>query len=66
MNDKYILHITTVEPETLRRMRRAIRHNRRGIGLLFVGMSFLAAVTAWQEARIMRLMENTHRDEMAG
>ena len=62
MNDKYILHITNVEPE----MRRAIRHNRRGIGLLCVGMSFLAAVTAWQEARIMRLMENTHRDEMAG
>ena len=66
MNDKYILHITTVEPETLRRMQRAIRHNRRSIGLLCVGMSFLAAVTAWQEARIMRLMENTHRDEMAG
>ena len=66
MNDKYILHITTVEPETLRRMRRAIRHNRRGIGLLCVGMSFLAAVMAWQEERIMRLMENTHRDEMAG
>ena len=66
MNDKYILHITTVEPETLRRMRRAIQHNRRGIGLLGVGMIFLAAVTEWQEARIMRLMENTHRDEMAG
>lgn len=66
MNDKYILHITTVEPETLRRMRRAIRHNRRSIGLLCVGISFLAAVAAWQEERIMRLMENTHRDEMAG
>lgn len=66
MNDKYILHITIVEPGTLCRIRRAIRHNRRSIGLLFVGMSFLAAVMAWQEARIMRLMENTHRDEMAG
>ena len=66
MNDKYILHITTVEPETLRRMRRAIRHNRRGIGLLCAAISFLAAVTAWQEARIARLMENKNRDETAG
>lgn len=66
MNDKYILHITTVEPKTLRRMRRAIRHNRRGIGLLCAAISFLAAVTAWQEARIARLMENKNRDETAG
>ena len=66
MNDRYILHITNVEPKTLRRMRRAIRHNRRGIGLLCAAISFLAAVTAWQEARLARLMENKNRDETAG
>ena len=63
MNDKYILHITNVDPKTLRRMRRAIRNNRRSTSLLCAAIGLLTAVVALQEARIARL-EN--KDETAG
>ncbi len=63
MNDSIFCTSRTSTPKTLRRMRRAIRNNRRSTSLLCAAIGLLTAVVALQEARIARL-EN--KDETAG